>query len=38
MPASAKARASRRFLIIPLTFRSSITTRPADLAIIVVAL
>ena len=38
IPASAKARESLRLLIIPATFRSSITTRPADLAIAVVAL
>ena len=38
MPASAMARAKRRFVIIPATFSVSTTTRPADLAIAVVAL
>ena len=38
MPASATARASIRFFIIPATCKSCTTTRPADLAVAVVAL
>ena len=38
IPASAMARASLRFFAMPATFRVYITTRPADLAIAVVAL
>jgi len=38
MPASATACASLRFFIIPATCKSSTTTRPADLAVAVVAL
>ena len=38
MPASARALESRRFCIMPFTFRFSITTGPADLAIVVVPL
>ena len=38
MPASAMALANRRLRIMPATFSVSTTTRPADLAIAVVAL